>query len=144
MHFHKLNRPVYSKQRVKKQNFTRAPGVPVHAPSSYLPLILTHTPGSHHPDFWQHRFASAVFFFFPPHWKRVCLESCRGRWSEPAGLCGLRKQVTGAKEEPLELRGEKGRDNEPGGGRGGGGRLRCAPKRRACVVSIVFVLKTIQ
>ena len=28
--------------------------------------------------------------------------SCGG--SEPAGLCGLRKQVTGAKEGPLELR----------------------------------------
>ena len=31
--------------------------------------------------------------------------------SEPAGLCGLRKQVTEAKVEPLELRKRKDRKN---------------------------------
>ena len=42
---------------------------------------------------------------------KVYLESHRDRselWRrEPAGLCGLRKQVTEAKEGPLELRREK-------------------------------------
>ena len=37
---------------------------------------------------------------------------------EPAGLCGLRKQVTEAEEGPLELRGKKGRANTPGEGWG--------------------------
>ena len=36
-------------------------------------------------------------------YKQVYLEIPRGRKSEPAGLYGLRKQVTEAKEGPLEL-----------------------------------------
>ena len=39
--------------------------------------------------------------------------------TEPAELCGLRKQVTEAKEGPLELRNEKDRENMPGERRGG-------------------------
>ena len=34
--------------------------------------------------------------------------------SEPSGLCGLRKQVTEAKEEPLELRRKKGKHSSRG------------------------------
>ena len=49
----------------------------------------------------------------------------RGR-SEPAGLCGLRKQVTKAKEGPLEFRKKKGRETAPGGRRVG--------KARACSI----------
>ena len=35
--------------------------------------------------------------------------------SEPAGLRGLRKQITETKEGPLELRRKKGKKNMPGG-----------------------------
>ena len=38
---------------------------------------------------------------------KVYLESHRGRRSEPAELCGLRRQVTEAKEGLLELRRKK-------------------------------------
>ena len=38
---------------------------------------------------------------------KVYLESHRDRRSEPAGLHGLRKLITEAKEEPLELRRKK-------------------------------------
>ena len=38
---------------------------------------------------------------------KVYLESHKSKRSEPDGLCGLRKQVTEAKERPLELRGDK-------------------------------------
>ena len=79
---------------------------------------------------------------------KVYLESHRGRKSESAGLCRLRKQVTEAKEGPLELRrkqrymplGKKKRGKgmgilqrgegrrrgkrAGGGGRGGGERLK--------------------
>ena len=48
----------------------------------------------------------------------------RGR-SEPAGLCGLRKQIAEAKKVPLELRGKRDKENVPGGR--GGERHRCAP-----------------
>lgn len=38
--------------------------------------------------------------------------------SEPAWLCGLSKQVTEAKEGPLELRKKKDRQNALGGNKG--------------------------
>ena len=44
----------------------------------------------------------------------VYLESHRGRRREPAGLCGLKKQIIEAKEGPLELRRKKGKENTPG------------------------------
>ena len=41
------------------------------------------------------------------------------RINGPAGLHGLRKQVSKAKEGPLELRRKKGKENMPEGRRGG-------------------------
>ena len=49
--------------------------------------------------------------------EKVYLESPRVRKGEPAGLCGLRKPVTEAKEGPLELRRKKGKGKMPRGGR---------------------------
>ena len=46
--------------------------------------------------------------------QEVYLESHRGKSSEPAGLHGLRKQVTEAKEGPLELRRKKSPEKEEG------------------------------
>ena len=46
------------------------------------------------------------------------VQSHRGRRSEPAGLHGLRKQVTEAEEGPWELRREQGREKAPGEGEG--------------------------
>lgn len=56
---------------------------------------------------------------------KVYLGSHRVGRSEPAGLCGLRKQVTEPKEGLLELRREKGKENVPGARRGWGKVLAC-------------------
>ena len=58
--------------------------------------------------------------FFSQIQVQVHLESHRGRKSEPAGLCGLRKQVPEAKAGPVELRRERKKEN-PLGGRAGEG-----------------------
>ena len=62
--------------------------------------------------------------------EKVYFESCRGRRSEPAGLCGLRKQVQKQKEDPWSLGGE-GKGNAWGGGRGEAERHRHAPQRES-------------
>ena len=46
--------------------------------------------------------------------------------SEPAGLCGLRKQVTEAEEVSLQLRKKKARIYVPGGRGEGKVRVYCA------------------
>ena len=48
---------------------------------------------------------------------KVYLESHRGRRSEPAELCGLRKQVTEANKGPSEVRKKAGKENAPSGRR---------------------------
>ena len=54
------------------------------------------------------------------------LESYGGSRSEPAAVCGLRKQVTEAKEGLVEFRREKGRGKAPGRKRGKGKLQACS------------------
>ena len=54
--------------------------------------------------------------------------------SEPAGLHGLRKQVTEVKEKHLECKRKKSKGNMPRGRRGGRGTGRLRERENACWV----------
>ena len=70
--------------------------------------------------------------------KKVYLESYKGNISEPAGLRRLRKQVSEAKEGPLDLRSEKGKSNVPAWKKGAQERHRRAPQRESAA-SVFFL-----